>query len=89
MTTEDPILTWRVRRFIHTDARLAWVVRTEREFLGLTVEDLARAAYTAPEAVQAIEDANPTVGVATVNRILDVLGVKPLVLPMSLARFPE
>jgi len=89
MTTDTPTPTWRVRRYMHTDARLAWVVRTEREFLGMTVDDLAQAASMTPEAVQAIEVGNPTVGVATINRILDVLGVKPLVLPMSLARFRE
>ena len=89
MAISTETTTWRVRRFIHTEARLAWVVRTEREFLGLTVEELAQTASTVPEAVQAIEAGNPTVGVATVGRILDGLGVKPLVLPMSLARFSE
>jgi len=86
--TTPAVRTWRVRRFMHTPDRLAWVVTSEREALGLSIGDLAAAAGITPGQVQSIESGRPAAGVPEVQAVLDVLGVKPLALPGELARVP-
>jgi ribosome-binding protein aMBF1 (putative translation factor) len=76
---------WRVRRYMHTPERLAWVVASEREALGLSVGQLAQQAAVAPAAITALEAARPVSGPAEVVKVLTALGVKPLVLPVELA----
>jgi len=78
--------SWRVRKYLHTMERLGLVVREEREALALNMEQLARAANVSVEFIAKVESGHAD-SLSGTRRILDALGIKPLVLPGELMHF--
>ena len=78
------VAQWRVRKYMHTLDRLALVVREEREALGLSVRTLADDAQVTPRFIERIESGHADADLDGVWRVLDALGIKPLVLPPEL-----
>lgn len=77
---------WRVRKYMHTLDRLGLVVRQERTALNLSTWQLARAADVTHKFIRRLESGHANPDLAGVRRVLDSLGVKPLMLPGELAR---
>ena len=75
---------WRVRKYMHTLARLGLVMREERTALEMSVEQLAEAARVPISLVEQVEQGAAPPDLGAIRRILDALGIKPLALPAEL-----
>jgi len=69
------------RRFMGTVAQLANVVRTTREEIGLTHQELAARANVEPQFILDIEDEHPSPNHALILQVLKALDVHALALP--------
>jgi len=81
-----PESAWRTRKYMHTLDRLGQVVHEERLAVGMSVSQLAGLAGVSTAFVEQLEAAAAPPNLAAVRRILQVLGIKPLMLPGELAR---
>ncbi|MDR1295723.1 MAG: helix-turn-helix domain-containing protein [Bifidobacteriaceae bacterium] len=80
---------WRVRRFMPTDERFAFILAVERTEVGLTIEDLAALSGVDAQAIRDAEARSIHLSAGEARALFAVLDVEPLVLPISLARHSE
>jgi transcriptional regulator with XRE-family HTH domain len=73
-----------VRKYLHTLGRLGAVVRERRTALGLGVDELAARANVSPAGIDHMECGRADPDLPGTRRVLDVLGIQPVVLPAEL-----